>query len=109
MGGAAGKKKSAREKEEAKVVRLYARMHELKAELKELSADAKERAMELYEEHGLTALSGPQGNVAIALTAGSERLDSKLIRALLSKEDLASVTTIGEESLRVSFTPRKGD
>jgi hypothetical protein len=90
-------------------VQLYAQIHELKKQLKVLEGKARDHAIDLYEGYGLTALSGDEGVVTIAVIQGSKRLDTKAVRKLLTAEQLEEVTVQGKPSTRIQFTPKTED
>ncbi len=107
MGSKKRRVKTAIERDELKAVKLYARIRELKDEAKALEKEARDLAMDLYEGHGLTALSGPEGVVAITYCNGSTRLDPKKVREILTKEQIEEVSVVGDPTLRINFTPKK--
>ena len=92
--------------EEAAVVAMYSRIAELKAELKQIEGDARERAIDLYEGYGLTVLQGEDGVVTIKKRAGGTRLDTKLVRKMLTKAQIDQVSVPTPATLVMSFTGR---
>ena len=96
------------EKEEAEVVALYSRIYELKAQIKEIETDARDRATDLYEGEGLAVITGDEGVVTVKVVKGSKRIDTKLVRKILTKEQIEEVTSVGADSMRFSFTAKSG-
>jgi hypothetical protein len=92
--------------EEANVVAIYSRIAELKAELKKIEGDARERATDLYEGYGLTVLQGADGVVTIKKRGAGTRLDTKLVRKMLTKKQIEQASVPTSATLVMSFTGR---
>ena len=91
---------------ERELVSKYAKIRELKEQLKVLEKPAKKEADELYKDYGISAVTGPEGIVAISEVAGSKRLDPKKVRELLNEDEVESCTVTGSPTIRAVFTPK---
>jgi hypothetical protein len=65
-------------------------------------------AKAIFDATGLMDLEGAEGIVQVIVANGAQRIDAKLVRQLLTEEQVEAVTVTGAASTRVKFTARKG-
>jgi len=91
--------------EQAKIVRLYARIADLKRELKTLEGEARPAALALAER-GIMVIEGLEGIVAVTTVAGARRLDHGRVARELSPDVYAACHVAGDPYQTVEFKSR---
>ena len=93
--------------EQAEIVRLYARLADMKREVEALEKEARGRAIDLYEGYGLTVLEGYEGVVTMQQRAAPRSLDRKQVERYLTPAQLQACLKEGKPSTAVTFTAKR--